>query len=57
MKLLSDYTDATKIQEGQSGWSPDVDEWIKDGVPAANIWNGNDDEYFYYHHTEGMYTV
>ena len=57
MKLLSDYTEGNKIQEGQSGSSPDVGEWINDGVPAANIWNGNDDEYFYYHHTEGMYTV
>ncbi|ELT96982.1 hypothetical protein CAPTEDRAFT_217179 [Capitella teleta] len=48
MKLLSDFTQGTGV--GESGSSPDTGEWEAIGVPVGNLWNANEN-YFYYHHT------
>ena len=52
MKLLAPIN-ATKfsaedVDYGQTQW------FLKDGAPGAMLWTeGQEEEYFYYHHTEG----
>lgn len=37
---------------GESGSSPDTGMWEEKKVPLGNLWNANED-YFFYHHTHG----
>lgn len=38
-----------------SGGGTDISPWMQAGVPGASLRNDND-RYFYFHHTNGMYS-
>lgn len=47
---LFEPINATRLQTGAS--VPDLEEWVKKGVPGASL-SAINDKYFYFHHTEG----
>jgi carboxypeptidase Q len=57
MDNIVSLLDPTRIQSikgvGESGSSPDTGEWENIGVPVGNLWNANEN-YFYYHHTHSQ---
>ena len=50
--MLKDIN-ATGVFDGE-GDSSDTEEWVKVGVPGAELWN-DDNNYFDYHHTHGQH--
>ncbi|XP_043793918.1 carboxypeptidase Q-like [Apis laboriosa] len=47
LKLFSSMGEM-KLQSPNDG--PDIDYWVKAGIPGGSLWT-QDDKYFYYHHT------
>ena len=53
MKLLQPIN-STILEKGGGG--TDIAPWMQAGVPGASLKNANQD-YFYYHHSNGKYAI